>query len=71
MGGQAHGRPTAQSSLKLPVDSLAKNERAARACALVGEYDALPGLDATMRRQRHNARAAARPWRLDVGCPGS
>ena len=41
------------------------------ACALVGEYDALPGLDATTRRHRQDARAAARPWRLDVGCPSS
>ena len=48
-----------------------QKEPAARACALVGEYDALPGLDATTRRQRHDARAAARPWRLDVGCPSS
>ena len=69
MDGQAHGRRTAQSSLKLPAGQLGKNEPAARACALVGEYDALPGLDATTRRQRRNARAAARPWRLDVGCP--
>ena len=53
------------------MGQLGKNEPAARACATVGEYDALPGLDATTRRQRRNARAAARPWRLDVGCPGS
>ena len=69
--GQAHGRRTHASSLKLPAGQLGKNEPAARACALVGEYDALPGHDTTTRRQRHDARAAARPWRLDVGCPGS
>ena len=48
---------------------MAKTSPAARACALVGEYDALPGLESTTRRQPHDARAAARPWRLDVGCP--
>ena len=71
MDGQAQGRRTTQSSLNLPAGQLSKNEPAARACATVGEYHALPGLDATTRRQRRNARAAARPWRLDVGCPGS
>ena len=71
MDGQAQGRRTTQSSLNLPAGQLGKNEPAARACALVGEYDALPGLDATTRRQRRNARAAARPWRLDVGCPSA
>ena len=71
MDGQAHGRRTHASSLKLPAGQLGKSEPAARACATVGEYDALPGLDATTRRQSHDARAAARPWRLDVGCPSS
>ena len=71
MDGRAQGRRTTQSSLKLPTGQLGKNEPAARACATVGEYDALPGLDATTRRHRQDARAAARPWRLDVGCPSS
>ena len=73
MGKRMGVAPAIFSELACGTDAgqLGKNEPAARACALVGEHDALPGLDATTRRQPHDARAAARPWRLDVGCPSS
>ena len=71
LDGKAHVSSHHAIFSEIACGQLGKNEPAARACATVGEYDALPGLDATTRRQRHVAWAAARPWRLDVGCPSS